>query len=445
MDNRTADTILTHAANLKADAAEVFLRASTATTIEVKEQKVDAFDRASDRGAGLRVLVGGKPGFAFTTDLSENGLTMLASSAVTNAQTSEPDPFSVFPDRPSSGYHEVSTYDPAIVALTEAEKINRLMAMEREAYAVDPRVRRIRKASASFSRTETLIRNSRGAAVDYQSTACSSSIEVVAEEKGESQAGSDFDVSRFYGRLQVEDVARRAAHRALDLLGARRIESVKAPVVLDATVAQEFLSVLVGGFSAESVQKKRSLFMGRLDQQVMSPIVTIYDDGLLEGGLGTAPADDEAVPIQRKTVISDGRLLLFLHNTYTARKDKTLSTGNGMRGGFKGVPGVGITNLYIEPGECSQEGIIEQAERGLFVTEVMGMHTANPISGDFSVGASGFWIENGAKAYPVREVTIAGNILELMRNVDVVGCDLRFSGRIGSPSLLIKELSIAGK
>ena len=173
--------------------------------------------------------------------------------------------------------------------------------------------------------------------------------------------------------------------------------------------------------------------------------MTIYDDGLLEGGLGTAPADDEAVPIQRKTIISDGRLLLFLHNTYTARKDKTLSTGNGMRGGFKGVPGVGITNLYIEPGECSQEGIIEQAERGLFVTEVMGMHTANPISGDFSVGATGFWIENGAKAYPVREVTIAGNILELMKNVDVVGCDLRFSGRIGSPSLLIKELSIGGK
>jgi PmbA protein len=444
MDYRTADTILTLARDLKADAAEVFLRASTATTIEVKEQKVDAFERANDRGAGLRVFVGGRPGFAFTTDLSESGLATLAGAAVTNAQTSEPDPLSLLPDRPSE-YHTVSTYDPVIVALTESEKIERVMAMEREVYSVDPRVRRIRKASASFSRTETLIRNSRGAAVDYQSTACSSSIEVVAEEKGESQAGSDFDVSRFYGRLQVEEVARRAARRALDLLGARRIDSVKAPVVLDATVAQEFLSVLAGGFSAESVQKKRSLFMGKLDRQVMSPIVTIYDDGMLEGGLGTAPADDEAVPIQRKTVVSDGRLLLFLHNTYTARKDKTLSTGNGMRGGFKGVPGVGITNLYIEPGECSQEGIIEQAERGLFVTEVMGMHTANPISGDFSVGATGFWIEDGAKVYPVREVTIAGNILDLMRNVDVVGCDLRFSGRIGSPSLLIKELSIGGK
>ncbi len=445
MDDRRAQSILSLAQDAKADAAEVFLRRSTATTIEVKDQKVDAFERSSERGASLRVIVEGRPGFSFTTDLSDEGLAGLARAAVANARTVEADPYAGLPDKPADGYQAVTSFDPAIVALSEAEQIDRAMAMEREAFALDPRVRRIRKASVSFSRSETSIRNSRGAAVRYESTACSSSIEVVAEDKGESQAGSDFEVSRFYAKLQPEEVARRAAQRAIDLLGARCILSVKAPVVLDATVAQEFLSVLAGGFSAESVQKKRSLFMGKLDQQVMSPIITVYDDGVLEGGLGTAPADDEAVPIQRKTVISEGRLLLFLHNTYTARKDKTLSTGNGMRGGFKGVPGVGITNLYIEPGECTQESVIEQAEQGLLVTEVMGMHTANPISGDFSVGATGFWIENGVKAYPVREVTIAGNILDLMRNVDVVGCDLRFSGRIGSPSLLIKELSIGGK
>ena len=136
---------------------------------------------------------------------------------------------------------------------------------------------------------------------------------------------------------------------------------------------------------------------------------------------------------------------LFLYNTYTAAKDKTVSTGNGIRGGFKGLPGVGVTNLYIEPGECSLDSLIDQAGSGLLVTEVMGMHTANPISGDFSVGATGCWIENGRKAYPVREITIAGNILDIMKNVDAVGGDLRFSGRIGSPSLLLKEISISGK
>jgi PmbA protein len=185
--------------------------------------------------------------------------------------------------------------------------------------------------------------------------------------------------------------------------------------------------------------------MGRLGTVVASNAVTVRDDGLLPGGLGTAPADDEAVPLQTKTVIDKGRLNLFLYNSYAARKDKTLSTGNGMRGGFKGLPGVGVTNLFIEPGSLSFDSLVSSMDRGLLVTEVMGMHTANAISGDFSVGATGFWIEGGKKAYPVREITIAGNILDLMQHVDAVGSDLRFSGRIGSPSLHIRELSIGGK
>jgi PmbA protein len=445
MDNDVTEKTLALSKDLKADAAEVFLRSSKATTVEVKDQTVDAFDRASDIGAGLRVLVGDRMGFAFTTDLSDNGLRILAQAAITNALTTEPDPFFSLPGKPAEPYHSLPVHDPDIVRLTEKEKIGRVMAMEREAFAVDSRVKRIRKASASFSESKTEICNSSGARVSYRSTACSSSIEVVAEESGESQAGSDFDVNRFYSKLEIEEVGRRAARRALDLLGARRIDSVRAPVILEATVAQEFLSVMASGFSAESVQKKRSLFMGKLGQEVASPVVTVYDDGLLPGGLGTAPSDDEGVPVKKKTVIEQGRLARFLYNTYTAARDKTISTGNGMRGGFKGMPGVGVTNLYIDPGTCSFCGLIEQAGRGLLVTEVMGMHTANPISGDFSVGATGFWIQNGVKAYPVREITIAGNIVDLMKNVDVVGSDLRFSGRIGSPSLLIKELSIGGK
>jgi PmbA protein len=445
IDRQTAEQILSLSRDLKADAAEVFLRSYSSTTIEVKEQTVDAFDRAKDIGAGLRVLVGGRMGFAFTTDLSDNALKDLVRAAVTNAQSTEPDPLYSLPEKIAAGYHQSSIYDPELVSLTEKEKIERVMAMEREAFAVDPRIKRIRKAQGSFSASETLIMNTKGAGVSYRSTACSSSIEVVAEEKGESQAGSEFDVNRFYRRLEIEEVGRRAARRALDLLGAKHIDSVKAPVILEASVAQEFLGLMAGGFSAESVQKKRSLFIGKLDKEVASPVVTIFDDGLLEGGLGTAPCDDELVPMKKKTVIEKGRLALFLYNTYTANKDKTVSTGNGMRGGFKGIPGVGVTNLYLGPGKYPLEGLIASLDRGLLVTEVMGMHTANAISGDFSVGATGFWIEKGKKAYPVREITIAGNILDLMKHVDAVGSDTRFSGRIGCPSLRIKELSIGGK
>jgi len=445
MNKHIAEKILSLATSLKADAAEVFIRSSASTSIEVKEQKVDAFDRAKDIGAGLRVLAAGRMGFSFTTDLSDDAIKKLAQSAVTNAQHVEPDPFFSIPQKPSAQYPSIPIYDPELVSLSEKEKIDRVMAMEREAFAVDPRIRRIRKASAGFSASETLILNTHGAEVSYQSTAASSSIEVVAEDKGESQAGSDFDVKRFYRSLMIEEVGRRAARKALDLLGARIIDSVKAPVIFEADVAGEFLAIMASGFSAEGVQKKRSLFMNKLDKAVTSSIMTIYDDGLLEGGLGTAPSDDEAVPMRKKTVIDKGRLAMFLYNTYSANKHKTVSTGNGMRGGFKGIPGVGMTNCYIEPGKLSPEELIASVDKGLIVTEVMGMHTANPISGDFSVGATGFWVEQGQKAYPVREITIAGNILDLMMHVDAVGSDLRFSGRIGSPSLRVKELSIGGR
>ncbi|HUI45517.1 MAG TPA: TldD/PmbA family protein [Nitrospirota bacterium] len=445
MDKRTAEKILSFANSYKTDAAEVFLRSYSSTTIEIKDQKVDAFERARDIGAGLRLIVQGRLGFAFTTDLSDRALATLARAAFTNMQNTVPDPYHSIPQKTAVPYHPVLIYDSDIVSLTEKEKIDRVMAMEREAFAVDKRIKHIRKAFASFSDAETLIMNSLGAEVSYKSTACSSSIEVVAEDGGESQAGSDFDVNRFYRKLEIEEVGRRAAQKALDLLGAKHIASVKAPVILEATVAQEFLSMMASGFSAESVQKKRSLFIGKLGADVASTAITVLDDGLREGGLGTAPCDDETVPMQRKTIIEKGRLALFLYNTYTANKDKTVSTGNGMRGGFKGLPGVGLTNLYIEAGRDSPDDLIASIDNGLYVTEVMGMHTANPISGDFSVGATGFWIEKGKKAYPVREIAIAGNILDLMKHVDAVGSDLRFSGRIGSPSLRIKELSIGGK
>jgi PmbA protein len=316
--------------------------------------------------------------------------------------------------------------------------------MEREAFRVDPRIKRTRKSSVNFSESQTLIVSTKGAEVSYRSTACSASIEVVAEEGGESQGGYDFDVTRHYSRLRVDEVGRRAAKQALALLGAKSIPSVKAPVVLDYRVAEEFLSLLAPAVSAENVQKKKSLFMGRLGSVVVSDKLNVIDDGLLDGGLGTAPSDDEAVPARRKAVIENGRLALFLHNTYTANKEKTVSTGNGVRS-FKGTPGVGVTNFSIEPGAASLDELVREAGTGLYVTEVMGAHTANPISGDFSVGAVGFWIEKGKLAYPVREIAIAGNILDLMKNVIAVGSDLRFSGRIGSPSLLVKELSIGGK
>ncbi|MFA5072790.1 MAG: TldD/PmbA family protein [Nitrospirota bacterium] len=439
-----AETILSRSQDLNVDAAEVFLRHSRSTSIEVKDQKVEAFDRAEDRGAGLRVLIGSHMGFAFTTDFSNDAIATLVKTAATNARNTEPDQFHSLPEKPSTPYPDVSLYDPEIVSLAEQEKIDRVMAIEREAFGVDARIKRVRKASAGFVHAETYILNSKGAQVFYQSTLCSAGIETVAEESGESQAGYEFDINRFYQNVSFEKTGRKAAQRALDLLGAKRIGSVKVPVILEAPVAQEFLGLFAAGLAADTVQKKKSLFLNCLGQQVASSKITLLDNGLLEHGLGSAPSDDELVPMQKKTILDKGKLISYLYNTYTANRDNTLSTGNGIRGGFAGIPGVSITNLYIEPGKPSLEELIGSLDQGLFVTEVMGMHTANSISGDFSVGATGFWIERGSRVYPVREITIAGNLLHLMKQINGVGNDIRFLGRIGSPSLRVEELSVGG-
>ncbi|HAR44910.1 MAG: hypothetical protein A2X56_14130 [Nitrospirae bacterium GWC2_57_13] len=448
MDDRSAakgKALLSFAVDLGVDSAEVYLRSALSTTVEVKDQAVEAFDRAREVGAGLRVFAEGRSGFAFSTDLSDKALHQLADAAVTNARSTDPDPFLALPDVFPPTHKNLNIFDPVLAALDDQEKIARVMAMEREAFGVDPRIRRIRKASARFSSSMTVLMSTSGANVEYRGTAGYASMEAVAEADGESQAGWEFDAHRFYDRLNIEEVGRKAAQHALDLLGARSIPSVKAPVVLDPLTGGELLSLLVSGLSAENVQKKKSLLAGKLGQIVISPLLTVYDDGLLDAGFGTAPCDDEGVPVRTKKVIDGGRLAMFLYNSYTARTEGTSSTGNGIRAGFRGVPGVGVTNCYIEPGKGSCQDLVRDTEKGLYVIELLGAHTANPVSGDFSVGATGFWIEKGRIVHPVREVTLAGNILELMQNVDAVGGDLRFSGRIGSPSLRVKELSIGGK
>ncbi|MDP3050193.1 MAG: metallopeptidase TldD-related protein, partial [Eubacteriales bacterium] len=188
----------------------------------------------------------------------------------------------------------------------------------------------------------------------------------------------------------------------------------------------------------------RSLFAGRMGERVASDLVTIVDDGTLPGGINSGPCDGEGVPTSRTVVIEHGVLTSFLHNTYTAAKDGLVSTGNGVRGSFKGSPEVGTTNFYLSPGKTEREQLLEELDSGLLVTEVMGMHTANPISGDFSVGASGLWVENGRVSHPVRGMAIAGNITDLLMKIDAVGSDLQFFGGKGAPTVRVRQMMVTG-
>jgi PmbA protein len=310
-------------------------------------------------------------------------------------------------------------YDETLSSVAEQEKIKRAMDLERLALNADPRVRRVRKAHYGESEYEVWIKNSRGVAGRYRGTSVSCSVSAVAEEGDDSQMGWDFGFSNFFSGIGVETVAANAASKALDLLGARKIPTMRCPVVLDNYVASEILEVLAPSFLADSIQKGKSMLAGRLGKDIFSCVLRIRDDGTLPGGTATAPFDAEGVPQQDTLLVENGCLRAFLYDTYSARKDGTTGT-------------------------VSRSEMVRSIDRGVLLTGVMGMHTANPISGDFSVGATGIYIDHGGLSFPVKGIAIAGNILDMFSNVVVVGDDIRFYGGVGSPSLKIGALDISG-
>ncbi len=423
---------------------EIYVRGSSSTSVEVKEQKLDAFEESQTWGVGIRVLLAdGRMGFAYSTG-SEDAVKEAAAKAFENAGNSEPDDGNVIPSKPDAAYPDFEEYDEGALGVPEQKKIDYAMEVERAARAYDPRIVRIRKASASFSEAEWVILSSSGIKVSSRGTYFSCGVMAVAEEEHESQMGYEFDYKRRLGEMDYGWVGTNAARQAIGLLGAKKSPTGLYPVILENTVTSEFLGVLSASFSADALIKGRSLLAGKVGAKVCSPLINIYDDGLLPGGAGSKSFDDEGIPCRRTPLIVNGVFSGFLHNAYTAKRTGGVSTGNAVRGGFRSQPSVGSNNLYIEKGNATKDELISGVSSGLMVQEVLGMHTANPISGDFSVGVSGQWIEGGKVVYPVREAAISGNILSLFSEVETVGSDLRLVGRIGAPSILLKPLSVSG-
>jgi len=425
-------------------AYEIYVRGSASTSVEVKEQKLDAFEQSETWGIGIRVLLAdGRMGFAYSTGSTE-AVSEAVAKAAENAASSEPDGYNNIPSPPASAYPDFAEFDAGINDITEQDRIARAMTLEKAALDFDRRVTKVRKSSASFTEARWALVSSTGVRAVSKGTYFSCGIMVVAEESGDSQMGYDFDYKRRGGEIDFARVGRNAAERAVSLLGAKKGPSGLFPVVLDNMVSGEFLGVLASSFSAESLLKGKSLFRDKLGKVICSKLINIYDDGLLPGGAGSRAFDDEGMPSQRTPLMVEGRLTGFLHNSYTAKKSGAVSTGNAGRGGFRSQPGVGSTNLYIEKGSVTPGSIISSVSSGLLVQEVLGMHTANPISGDFSVGVSGQWIEGGKVSYPVREMAISGNILSMFSEVEAIADDLRFAGRLGAPSILLRPISVSG-
>ncbi len=425
------------------DGFEISFGSSRNLNIEVKEGKIDTFRCSTPVGVSIRVLLSGGMGFSYSTSMDEAALSLMVENAVMGARNQTPDRDNSFP-LPEVYPVIEGMLDEGLSSVPEREKIGCAMELERLALAADTRVKRVRKASYGETVFEVGIVNSLGVSGSYRGSAISCSVSAVAEEGDESQLGWDFGFSNRFSGIHVDAVAAKAAAKAVSLLGAIKISTVRCPVVLDNYVASEILEVLAPSFLAENIRKGKSMLAGKLGEELFAGILRIRDDGTLHGGMATAPFDAEGTPHRNTLLVDKGQLKSFLYDTYSARKDGVSSTGNAVSGGTKSPPRLGVTNFFVENGSEPPTSLIGGIDQGVFITDVMGMHTADSISGDFSVGASGIFIDKGVLSYPVKGIAIAGNIIDLFRNVDGVGDDLRFFGGVGSPSLRIRAMDISG-
>ncbi len=439
-----AEAAVSKAMQLGGQLAEAYISNSKELNIEVREGRVETMKLAEERGLGLRVILQGRTGFTFSTDLSPGGIEEAARQALANSAKTGEDQYHCLA-QPGASYPELDIYDPGIREAAVEKKIEMAKIMEEAARAHDARVKIIESSTYQDGESLVTIVNSQGMKLSYKEAYCGVYIALAAGEGDDSQTGFALDFNRKYNQLRPEEVGAEASRRAVRMLGAAPVSTRKAVVLLDPHVATGFLGLIGPALTGEAVQKGRSLFAGKVGTKVASDKITIIDDGMLSGGIASAPFDGEGVPTSRSVLVEKGILKGYLHNIYTASKDGVQSTGNGVRGSFKSTPEVGVTNFYIEAGRIPPEDLIKEISSGLYVTEVMGMHIANPISGDFSVGVAGLLIEKGELTRPVRGMAMGGNIIELLENIDAVGNDLKFFIGKGSPTLKIAQMTISGQ
>jgi PmbA protein len=427
---------------------DVVLVESDSSEVRVRGDEIDFVKQARERGLGIRALIsngdGTQSATTSTSDLENGSVDRMVDETVALARATAPDPAAGLPD---GGFAddlpdlELSTPDDRSVSVEARIEDARLA--EQAAREADPRITNSEGSQASSDFAEVVYGNTAGFLASYPSAHHGLYSEPLAEADGVKQRDFWMTTSRRLDGLEdPAEVGRHAAARAVRKLGARPVKTCEVPVIFDELNARSLLGQAAGLVSGYAVYRHQSCWADKLGEMVASDLVTVIDDGRVTGGLGSKPFDGEGLPTRRKKVIDRGRLETWLLDTYSGRKLGMASTGNASRG-VGGPPGVSSTNLWIEPGALSTEEIIADTERGLLVTELMGMGF-NPVTGDYSQGAAGLWIENGEIAFPVEEITIAANFNDMMRGIDRVGSKLVVIGSTASPSLRVERMTVAG-
>jgi PmbA protein len=429
-----------------ANDAEAWVERSWGTEVRVYEEKVESLSESGSHGLGLRVFLGRRPGYAYGTDLSETGVRALAGQAARSAAVADEDEYAGLPDE--TGAAEVDGLRSSAVSEWTAErKVELAVAIERAARSRQG-VTQVEDTVYADGDETSAISNSRGLSASFATSSAWGYASAFAGEGSDLMTGLGVGVGRSPDALDPEAIGAEAAGRALSLAGARQPAGRRCPVVLDAFVAASFIGFVGGMLSADAVQRGRSLFAGREGEEIAAPVLRLSDDGTHPDGLRTAPYDGEGSPRRRIPLIEDGRLATYLFDARTARKANRETTGSASRGSYRSPPSVGTANLVLESGAGSLGDLCREAGEGLYVTDVAGLHSGvNPISGTFSVGATGRLIEGGELTAPVRELTIASDLVSMLRSVRAVGAEGRwvpFGGSVRAAPMLLAEMAVSG-
>lgn len=428
-----------------ANDAECTLIRGDEFSVNVRLGEVESLKEAGASGAGIRILVGKRSGSAYTSDLSAEGIESMVRSAMEITAVTSEDPFAGLPDDDEFGVLEtdLQLYFDDVAELEASEKIRRAREAEAAAFAVDSRINNSEGASFDTYTGLRVFANSRGFVHSYRTSSCSLTAGPVARQGDSMERDYWSTAARTSKRLESpEYVGRMAAERVLRRLGARKVPTQKAPVVFEWRVARSLMDHVFDAVNGGAVYRKASFLAGKLGERVASDSVTVIDDGTLPGQFGASPWDDEGVPSRRTVVIENGILTSYLLNTYSARRLGLKTTGSAARG-LSGAASVGHGNFYLSAGTVAPNDIIKSIKSGFYVTDLIGFGV-NTVTGDYSRGAVGIWIENGELAFPVSEVTIASTLQEILAGIEVIGSDLEFRGSLTSPTVLIREMTISG-
>jgi len=426
--------------------ADAFYQWGRNTDITARDGEVENLTQAVSKGVGLRVFYQNRLGFGYTSDLSEDGLAQLGERVFAIAKETADDENNGLPAKALWDLPTKSPviFDDAVEKLDSAWLAKTAIAMEKAALAYDDRVKTCEEVGAGNNVARAALINSEGLVRHYEATYVWTYAVVVAEQNGDKQSSWYVDYATHHADMRDPiEVAKKASWRAVRMLGAQKIETAEIPVILEPDMSRSFISNLLDAVNGDMIYKKSSFLLDKLGAQVASNLVTLVDDGTLDRRTSSRPFDGEGLPTRRQPIFDKGVLKQYMYDTYTANKAGAKPTGTASRS-YNSLPGIGRTNFFMEPGATPAKDLLKGIKRGLLVTSMMG-RGANVVNGEYSRGANGILIENGELTVPVHSVTVSGNMLSMLADIDAVGDDIEWRGGTGAPSLRFAKLTVSGK